>query len=44
MAQKICITNIRYGGAVQNRECEETRPPFCTVVHFMYILMDPDPN
>jgi hypothetical protein len=22
----------------------ETKPPFCTVVHFMYILMDPDPN
>jgi hypothetical protein len=22
----------------------ETRPPFCTVVYFMYILMDPDPN
>jgi hypothetical protein len=23
---------------------EETRPPFCTVVHFVYILMDPDPT
>jgi hypothetical protein len=22
----------------------ETRPPFCTVVHFVYILMDPDPT
>jgi hypothetical protein len=22
----------------------ETRPPFCTIVHFVYILMDPDPN
>jgi hypothetical protein len=22
----------------------ETRPPFCSVVHFVYILMDPDPN
>jgi hypothetical protein len=23
---------------------EETRPPCCTVVHFTYILMNPDPN
>jgi hypothetical protein len=23
---------------------EETRPPFCTVVHFVYILMDPAPT
>jgi hypothetical protein len=22
----------------------ETRPPFCTVVHFVYILIDPDPT
>jgi hypothetical protein len=22
----------------------ETRPPFCAVVHFVYILMDPDPT
>jgi hypothetical protein len=26
------------------RSSPETRPPFCTAVNFVYILMDPDPN
>jgi hypothetical protein len=36
-----CNTSIHVYVDCRDIRCE-TRPPYCTVVHFVYILMDPD--
>jgi hypothetical protein len=36
--------SLSAGGDVMQQFHHETTPPFCTVVHFVYILMDPDPT